>query len=150
MIEIRSITPQDRQAYLDMSAAFYTTDAVDHTVNPIHAQRTFDTLISGSPYAACLLAQQADEIVGFALLALTWSNESGGLCVWIEELYVAPQLRGKGVGKKLMAAVQAQYPQATRFRLELTPGNDKARALYQALGYEALAYDQMILDFPKA
>ena len=149
-MKIRPFTPADEQTYLELAAAFYADgDAVDHPVPPHHAKRTFDALMSGIPFADAFLAEDDDGTpLGFTLLAITWSNEAGGLTVWVEELLVLEAARGKGVGRALMDAVRKAYPAACRFRLEVTRDNRRAIALYASLGYEPLPYDQMILDFP--
>lgn len=147
---IRKFTRADEDTYLALAAAFYQDgDAVDHVVPAHHAQRTFAALMEGTPYADALLAEDEDGTpLGFVLLALTWSNEAGGLTVWIEELFVHDHARGRGVGRALMDAVRAAYPEAARFRLEVTADNVRATRMYRARGYVPLAYDQMILDFP--
>ena len=59
---------------------------------------------------------------------------------------VEDALRGQGIGRQLIAAVRAAYPNAARFRLEVTDSNPRAAALYRTLGFEPLGYRQMILD----
>lgn len=149
-MNIRAIAPYDRDYFCGSVHAFYNSPAVCHAIPPAYAQRTFDRLMAGTPYAACLIAEnEAGAPCGYCLLALTWSNEAGGLCVWLDELFVDPALRGKGVGHQLIAAVRAQYPDAARFRLEVTDENPRAAALYRTLGFETLPYQQMTLDRPE-
>ena len=81
------------------------------------------------------------------LLALTWSQEGGGLTVWVDELYVLPEFRGRGLGSACFRELRALYPAAARFRLELAPDNLRARALYERMGYQNLDYCQMVQDF---
>ena len=42
--------------------------------------------------ALCSAVTIKKEIYGFALLALTYSNEAGGIVVWLEEIYVKPSI----------------------------------------------------------
>ena len=83
---------------------------------------------------------------GYALLSLTYSNEAGGLCVLLEEIYVREDFRGCGLGKEFFSWTENRYPQARRFRLEVTASNARAAALYTRLGYKKLDYVQMIKD----
>lgn len=148
-MQIRRFIPSDRDTYLALAAAFYADgDAVDHVVPAHHAARTFDALMADTPFADAFLVEEDDKPLGFVLLALTWSNEAGGLTVWIEELLTLPEARGRGVGRALMDQIRQAYPDANRFRLEVTRGNTRAIGLYESLGYQVLPYDQMILDFP--
>ena len=86
-------------------------------------------------------------VVGYFNMSLTWSNEAGGQTVLLEELFFKPEARGKGLwNKRYFAWVEEEYPDAKRYRLEATPCNEKAIALYKRLGYEGLDYYQMIKE----
>ena len=148
-MRIRSIEPRDRDYFLSRNAAFYRSSACDHAIPPQNAERTFELLLHGTPYADCLIAEGEDGTpCAYLLLAFTWSNEAGGLCVWMEELMVDEALRGKGIGSKMIAAVHEKYNNAARFRLEVTEENPRAAALYHILGFEDLPYQQMVMDTP--
>lgn len=139
------LTAAHRADYLAMVQDFYGSDAVDHTIPLSHAERTFDAILAGSPYVAGYLFTQGDRPAGYALLMKSWSQEAGGLVVWVDEVYVDAAFRGTGLGSAFLAALPDLIPEAAAFRLELTPCNEKARALYTRLGYVPLAYAQMIL-----
>ena len=49
-----------------------------------------------------LVARKDGVAVGFAVIPFTWTVEHGGLCAWLDELYVVPTLREHGVGTKLL------------------------------------------------
>lgn len=148
---IRPIESRDRAYFLDAVHRFYTSPAVCHEIPKAHAERTFSLLEHGSPYAACLIAEDdAGKPCGYCLLSLTWSNEAGGLCVWLDELMVEEQMRGQGLGRQMIAEVHARYNNAARYRLEVTAENPRAAALYRILGFEDLPYQQMVLDTPLA
>lgn len=144
---IRPINAADRAVYLEMAHDFYQSDAVDHPVPDSHLERTFDLLIAGSPYAACYLFEEAGTVQGYALLANTWSQEAGGLTVWLEELYVRAPFRGQGLGQAFFAFLKETIHPA-RFRLETEPHNERAKALYHRQGFVPLDYEPFILDIP--
>ena len=75
--------------------------------------------------------------MGYALTAKSFSQECGGQCVWVEELYVLPAYQGKGMGSRVFELLNAYYPDCCRFRLEVEPENEGAARLYRRLGYEA-------------
>ncbi len=144
---IRDIQPSDRAYFLESVDMFYHSPAVCHEIPGHNAERTFDLLMKGTPYASCLIAEdEGRKPCGYCLLALTWSNEAGGLCVWLEEIMVSEACRGKGVGKALINAVRERYKGAARFRLEVTADNIRAAALYHKLGFMDLPYQQMLID----
>ena len=88
-MQIRSIRADDRDFFCSSIHAFYHSPAVCHEIPAQNAVRTFELLLQGSPYADCLIAEDdTGRPVAYCLLALTWSNEAGGLCVWLDELMV--------------------------------------------------------------
>lgn len=141
---IRPPERRDREHYLSMARDFYASDAVDHPVPDAYLERTFALLLEGSPYAEGFLFEEAGEVVGYALLAKTWSQEAGGLTVWLEELYVVPACRGSGWGRRFFAFLKERM-QPARFRLETEPNNERAKALYRRQGFRPLHYESFIL-----
>ena len=139
------LTPAHRADYLALVQAFYGSDAVDHPIPLSHAEATFDAIAHGSPFLAGYLFLHAGQAAGYALLMKTWSQEAGGLVVWLDELYIAPAFQGHGLGSAFLRALPDLFPTAAAFRLEVTPCNQGARNLYSRMGYAPLGYEQMIL-----
>ena len=76
-MRIRSIEKADREFFIDRCHAFYRTPACDHEIPQQNAERTFELLMHGTPYADCLIAEDDDGTpCAYCLLALTWSNEA--------------------------------------------------------------------------
>jgi ribosomal protein S18 acetylase RimI-like enzyme len=80
-------------------------------------------------------------------LVLTWacSLEFGGRFVLLDELWLAPELRGRGQGRRAveLAAAWAREQGAKALRLEVAHENTRARATYAKAGLEAHARDFM-------
>jgi GNAT superfamily N-acetyltransferase len=55
----------------------------------------------------CLMAEWQGEPAGFALYFYSYSTWLGHAGIFLEDLFVRPHLRGKGIGKALIAAVAA-------------------------------------------
>lgn len=141
---IRKVKPEDKEAYIAMSKAFYKSDAVMHDIPEEHFYRTFEELMSGSPYADAYIVEQDGKAVGYTLLAITYSNEAGGLVLWIEEIYILPEYRGKGYGTEIFEFLDKEYGnKVARIRLEVEETNSRAIRLYNKLGFKYLDYKQM-------
>src|SRR5262245_1836164 len=64
-----------------------------------------DHLFGSRPYAEVLLAEDAGTVVGFALFFHNYSTFLGKPGIYLEDLFVKPEHRGKGHGKALLAGV---------------------------------------------
>lgn len=60
-------------------------------------------LFGPRPYAEVVLAEDAGVPVGFALFFHTFSTFLGQPGIYLEDLFVIPEARGRGVGKALLA-----------------------------------------------
>ena len=144
----RPIEEKDRDIYLAMCRKFYDSDAVLEPVPSQRFEKTFELLMKGSPFASAFVFEEKNTVVGYALLARTWSQEAGGEVIWIEEIYLEPAARGKGYGSAFFGFLEKEYaPHAKRFRLEVEKENEGAVSLYKRLGFEFFPYDQMKKDF---
>lgn len=143
---IRDVTAEDRDLYMTLSEGFYSGEATLHSANLEFTRRTFDECAKGSPYAKAVLLEQDGKTAGFAQFSFTWSNESGGLVVWLEELYVLPEFRGLRLGTQFMDWMMSEYKDASRIRLEICHCNGGAKRLYERYGFVVLNYEQMISD----
>ena len=145
---IRPIEAKDRTVYLSMARKFYDSDAVLSPVPTENFEKTFDLLLKGTPFADAFVFEENETVVGYALLARTWSQEAGGETLWIEEIYLEPDARGKGYGSAFFRFLEEKYaPEAKRFRLEVEKENEGAVSLYQRMGFAFFPYDQMKKDF---
>ena len=82
------------------------------------------------------------NIVGYAMLAKSFSTEFGKPCIWIEDLYLIPRYRHRGVGSKFFAFTESKYPDAL-FRLEAERNNLSAIGVYKKNGFTELPYLEM-------
>lgn len=142
---IRKITAADEAAFLELTRQFYASDAVLHDIPAANRQATFRELMRSDIYAEGYLLEQEGETAGYGLLSRTFSQEAGGIVVWIEELYILPEHRGRGLGQQFIAFVES-LPGVARIRFEVEPDNTRALALYRCLGYRQLPYLQMVKE----
>jgi GNAT superfamily N-acetyltransferase len=61
-----------------------------------------EALFGAKPLVFCEFAEWNGEVVGFALWCLNFSTFSGKTGLYLEDLFVRPSHRGKGIGKALM------------------------------------------------
>ncbi len=138
----RRMRASDRETYLAMAREFYQSDAVLQPVPESFLQAAFQELMRSDEYMEGYLLCEDGEPVGYAMLCKTFATEPGGSVIWLDELYVRPEHRGKGLGKAFFAYLHKHRP-AARYRLEVEPDNEGAMRLYRSLGYRELPYLQM-------
>lgn len=147
MLEIRDMTPMDRDVVMPMVTEFYRSPAVEHNVDAAILERTFrDAADPGMPVIRGLLLLEDGAAVGYCYVTGYYAAEVGGRCLMIEELFFQPECRGKGFGSQVFAWLRAEYADYARLRLEVTAANRDAVRLYERWGFRFLEYDQMVLD----
>lgn len=85
-----------------------------------------------------LVAEDAGKLLGFVQLFPSFTSlETGRLWV-LNDLYVSPEGRGQGIGRKLMNAARehAVKTGAKQVTLETMDDNQVAWSLYESLGYK--------------
>jgi GNAT superfamily N-acetyltransferase len=101
---------------------------------------TEDMLTAGlfgqRPYAEVLLADDADQPVGFALFFHNFSTFLGRPGIYLEDLFVVPEHRGKGIGQLLLATLARLAVERGCGRLEwaVLDWNQEAIRFYERLG----------------
>lgn len=144
-MKLRPFVPEDRTDFLDMCADFYSGEAALKPIPSAQMKATFDAVISGSPYVRGFILDQDGNAAGYGLVYPFYSNEAGGLCLMLDEIYVRPEFQGRGFGSQYLREVAAVFgPEAVGLKLEICPRNPRARALYERSGFSVLGYDSMI------
>jgi GNAT superfamily N-acetyltransferase len=122
--------------------------------------REHDIALSGEPLAAAvrgmladpsrgriLVAMDAGATVGIAVLSFIWALEHGGHSAWLDELYVAPDRRGRGVGRALLlrAIDEARGLGCAAVDLEVERSHRRAERLYGREGFRRHSRSRWVL-----
>ena len=142
---IREITKNDKNEYIKMAEEFYRSDAVSHGIPKEYFINAFNEAVKGSPFIKLYILEQEGIIAGYAAAAVTFTTEGGGKTLWIDELYIKEQFRGRGLGRGVVKFFQSDKS-VKRIRLEVTPENERAKHLYKSEGFKECEYRQMIFN----
>ncbi|MBI4963510.1 MAG: GNAT family N-acetyltransferase [Desulfomonile tiedjei] len=84
-----------------------------------------------------LVARAGGRVVGVAYVATILSVEHCGPVGWLEEIYVTPDCRNRGIGTSLVAAVikRAEEAAIAAIDLEIDAAHSRAASLYQRFGF---------------
>jgi GNAT superfamily N-acetyltransferase len=93
------------------------------------------------PRFQCVIAEWSGEPVGFALFFYNYSTWHGRAGIYLEDLFVQPSHRGKGIGRALLVylAQRAQAEDLTRVVWHVLGWNTPAIEFYKTLGAESLS-----------
>jgi GNAT superfamily N-acetyltransferase len=128
----------DRDTILDLIVRQFD----EHAINAPHEalRQAIDAVLSDADLGFILLARRDGVAIGVAYVAFICSLEHCGRSAWLEELYVLPAERGRGIGEMLLQAALA----GTRERgcaavdLEVERSQQRAENLYRRAGFEPM------------
>ena len=135
MTPVRAARPGDEALVLrfvrELAAFEREPDAVEAGEADIAA-----ALFGPDPAAEAVIAESRGEPVGFALFFHNFSTWTGKRGLYLEDLYVTPAARGRGVGRALLAHLAriALDRDSARFEWSVLDWNADAIAFYRALG----------------
>jgi GNAT superfamily N-acetyltransferase len=123
-------------------ASLLVQQLAEHNVDASAKQLScvLEKIVADAARGFVLLARENGRIVGIANVATILSAEHCGLVAWLEELYVAPSHRSRGIGTALMAAIidHARNVEMVAIDLEIDAGHSRAESLYRRLGFRRL------------
>ncbi len=129
-IEIREASEADADAIRDLQRRAFHQQAVlydDYMLPPL--TQTRDELIADFKEQVFLKALHEGRVVGSVR-----GRAEAGTC-HVSRLIVHPEFQNRGIGKKLMLALEKKFPDAGRFELFTGHRSEKNLALYATLGY---------------
>lgn len=143
---VRPFRKEDFETFIEMSEAFYQTDAVEFSPPRRHFEQSFENVLGGNPYQrGYIIETDKGEPAGYGLTFVSYLNELGGLMYTLDEIYIKPEYRGLGLGTDYIGAIEdINRDTAAVFRLESEDRNEGAIKLYTRLGYQRVRYRQAI------
>jgi GNAT superfamily N-acetyltransferase len=142
MIENIRIVPAqvaDIPVILRMIKALAEYEQLTHEVTATE-QDLRQSLFGPRPAGEVVLAYNGDLPIGFALFFHNFSTFLGKQGLYLEDLFVVPEWRGRGVGKQLLAHVAsiAESRQCGRLEWTVLDWNESAIAFYRRMGAHVL------------
>ncbi len=139
---IRDMVESDRDCVIGMMRVFYASPAVLSNGSEEIFGADFDNCVGASPYLEGYVFEGEGSILGYAMVAKSFSTEFGKPCIWIEDLYISEDYRGLGIGSRFFGFIEEKYPDSV-YRLEVEEENERAVHVYKKCGYEVLPYMEM-------
>jgi len=117
-----------------MVRAYYVEDG--HRFDPERQRAALAVLIDSAELGRGWLVMLAGRPVGYVVLTLGFSIEAGGCEGCVDELFLVPEVRGRGIGRRVLGLLEdeARRLGVRRLFLEVEHGN-RASGLYRRAGF---------------
>ena len=100
-LTIRRARPEEAGLVLALVRELADYEKLLHEVEATEADIA-DALFGANPRLFCEIAEWSGEVAGFAVWFVNYSTFAGRHGLYLEDLFVRPALRGKGIGKALL------------------------------------------------
>ena len=139
MLRIRDAVASDVPQILALIRELADYERMPHEVKATEADLLRDGF-SGTPRFFVAMAEWEGTPAGFALWFFNYSTWQGRPGIYLEDLFVRPSFRGRGIGKALLVhlARRALAEECGRFQWQVLDWNAPAIGFYETLGAKAL------------
>lgn len=136
-LDFRPAQHRDHSRLIKMILALYEEDAYGAPMTTAKIARTLQELDTHPDKGRVLIMESDQTVAGYAIVIHYWSNEYGGNIAVIDEIYVLPEWRGKGVASAFVDFIaQDAELEPVGLMLEVVPTNHKAMEFYKRRGFE--------------
>ena len=142
-MKLEAMREEHREEVLAMMRVFYASPAVSTNGSEEIFRADVDACLSDDPYLEGYVLTENGRLLGYTMLARSFSTEFGKHCVWIEDLYLKPEYREKGRGSAALEAIRKLHPE-TLLRLEVERENSRAVHVSRKSGFGELPYLEML------
>ena len=132
--QIRKATPEDTETIFNLIYKLAVYEKLENDV--ITTVEELRTNIFEKNYAEVLIAEENEKPVGFALYFHNFSTFVGKPGIYLEDLFVEPEMRGKGYGKALWVELAkiAKGRNCGRLEWSVLDWNTPSIQFYKSLG----------------
>jgi GNAT superfamily N-acetyltransferase len=139
MIRIRPATREDLTTILELIRALAEYErephAVEATIEALDRQ-LFGEGFGRGPTCECLMGELDGQVEGFAIFCTNFSTWLAKPGIWLEDLFVRPEARGRGLGKALLVELAriAVARGCGRMEWSVLDWNEPSIGFYKSLG----------------
>jgi len=136
MTALHLATADDIDRLLPMIAAYHAEADIEQTNDARRA--ALMPLLEGSPHGVAYLIGPMRAPVGYIVISFGWSIEFGGMDGFVDEVFIRPNVRRRGLGTEVLLSLPKALASAglKALHLEVSHQNPRARALYEKLHFK--------------
>ena len=144
-ILFRQMQKEDKTAVLDMMRTFYNSPALYTNGSEEIFASNFENSVNGNQFLESYIIADDREIIGYTMLAKSFSTEFGKECIWFEDLYLKEEYRNKGIVPQFIDFVKNKYKDKL-LRLEVEKDNTHAVYVYEKSGFKKFPYSEYYFE----
>jgi ribosomal protein S18 acetylase RimI-like enzyme len=135
---------EDLDRLLPLVRAFHEEGAID--VLEDERLAGLKPLLEGSPYGGIWLIGPPRAPIGYVVICFGWSVEFGGMDGFVDELYIRPSVRGRGIGTEVLINLPKQLAKngLKAIHLEVSRVAVRTQEAYKRAGFKPRA-DYMLM-----
>ncbi|WP_299150099.1 GNAT family N-acetyltransferase [uncultured Tateyamaria sp.] len=120
---------------LPLVAAFHAEQGIE--VSDKMRLTAVEPLLAGIPHGAAYLIGPPRAPIGYIVVTFGWSIEFGGMDGFVDELFIRPGVRKRGIASEVLLALPRALSGAglKALHLEVGPDNEVAQRLYARSGF---------------
>lgn len=127
--------PDDLDRLLPLVRAFQE----EHGIARSDAERVagLEPILAGSPHGVAYLMGPQRAPIGYVVISFGWSLEFAGMDGFVDEIYLRPSVRGRGIGSEVLTALPKALAGAglKALHLEVKRDDEKTRSFYSRLRF---------------
>ncbi len=145
-MELRQATAADSKELLTLGRAFHAEDG--RALSPAGEAALVRTL-DYSPYVTSWLIVDDGAVCGYCVLCFSYSVEFGGNTAFLDDLYIKPEHRARGLGAQTLKALEkiARDDGCCALLLEVEDDKPRARDFHTDNNYVDMSRTLMVKDF---
>ncbi len=139
-MNVRPAIPRDIPQLLSLVRRYWDFEQIED-FEALRIEMLLQRLLADPRLGAAWVAEAGGALIGYLIAVMVLSLEHGGIMAEIDEFFVVPEARSRGIGAQLLAAAESALAArgCVRLQLQLGVANTAARAFYQRRGYSARA-----------
>lgn len=136
MTALHLARPEDIDRLLPMVAAFHAEQGIDTTDATRRAG--LEPLLDGSPHGVAYLIGPQRAPIGYVVISFGWALEFGGMDGFVDEIFIRPGVRGRGIGSEVLTSLPKALAGAglKALHLEVDRKDSQTRRLYSRLRFQ--------------
>ena len=133
---LRLARPDDLERLMTLVAAFHSESGIAQDDDK--RRNALAPLLDGIPHGCVYLIGPGRAPLGYVILTFGWSIEFGGMDAFVDEIYIRPAVRGRGIAIDVLQDLPKAFAEAglTALHLEVDRTNNTAQKLCLRSGFK--------------